>query len=136
MIRPLDQHFLGTSNVRMNIVHHYYLRGDVSITDDEECWSANLRQTMPGSRLGRNLKLPGILNLDMEVVHCNLRDPFSVRWCLVRRPCDYVHFEGVRCSTLSDRVFLRLHLRVKLLPLLLLFRTRGLVPTHSGRDQY
>src|SRR5713101_94357 len=62
---------------------------------------------MPGSRLGRNLKLPGILNLDMEVVHCNLRDPFSVRWCLGRPPCGYVHCDGVRCSTLSDRVFLR-----------------------------
>src|SRR6266571_3859205 len=136
MIRPLDQHFLGTGNVTVNVVYHEYLGGDISIADNEECWDANLGQALPGSWLGRNLELPWILDMDMEVVHCDLRNAFSVCWCLGGRPCVYVHFYRICCPTLSVRVFLRFHLFVKLLPHLLLFQTGSLVAAHSWRNQY
>src|SRR2546425_8579124 len=135
MIRPLHQRFLGTGNVSVKIVYHEYLSGDISITDDEECWSANLGETLEGSRLGRNLKFPWILNVDMEVVHCDLRNAFSVRWCLGRCPCVYVHLDGVCCSSLSVRVFLRFHLLVEFFPHLVFLGSGGFVAAHSWRDQ-
>src|SRR5689334_12973094 len=123
MICPWNENSPRPRDMRVNVIRQEDLRRNVSIANNDECWSANLGESLEGSWLRRNLKLPRVLNVDVKVVQSDLPDAFPVDRCLGARPGVYVHLYRVYCSSLAVSDFLRFHLFVKLFPQFVFFRT-------------